>query len=60
MVPFNHYKHSFIYMNTDYNVHGAFPLLYCFPLPIPLVPHFNPLPLTWNPPCCDRIRPPRF
>jgi hypothetical protein len=24
---------------------------------IPLLPLF-PFPLTWNPPCCDRIRPP--
>jgi hypothetical protein len=26
---------------------------------IPLAPLFNPSQLTWNPPCCDRIRPPR-
>ncbi len=26
---------------------------------LPLLPLFNPAPLTWNPPCCDRIRPPR-
>ncbi len=58
-MPFNHYKHSFIYANTDYNVHGTFPLLYCLPLPIPLTPLSNPLSFTWNPPCCDRIRPPR-
>jgi hypothetical protein len=25
----------------------------------PLVPFFDPLSLTWNPPSCDRIRPPR-
>ncbi len=25
----------------------------------PLAPLFSPLQLTWNPPCCDRIRPPR-
>ncbi len=46
-------------MNTGYNVHDAFPLLYCLPLRIPLAPLFDSLPLTWNPPCCDRIRPPR-
>jgi hypothetical protein len=56
LAPFNHYKHSFIYTNTDYNVHAAFPLLCCLPLRIPL---YDSLPLTWNPPCCDRIRPPR-
>jgi hypothetical protein len=44
---------------VDYNVHGAFPLLYCLPLLIPLAPLSNPLSLTWNPPSCDRIRPPR-
>ncbi len=48
-----------MYTNTDYNVHGAFLLLYRLPLPIPLTPLSNPLSLTWNPPCCDRIRPPR-
>jgi hypothetical protein len=30
-----------------------------FPLLIPLAPLFKSLPLTWNRPCCDRIRPPR-
>jgi hypothetical protein len=25
----------------------------------PLAPLLGPLQLTWNPPCCDRIRPPR-
>jgi hypothetical protein len=25
----------------------------------PLAPLFSPLQLTWNPPCYDRIRPPR-
>jgi hypothetical protein len=34
-------------------IHGAFPLL------APLCSPFNPLLLTWNPPSCDRIRPPR-
>jgi hypothetical protein len=58
-MSFNRHRHSFIYTYTDYNVHGAFPLLYCLPLPIPLAPLSNPLSLTWNPPSCDRIRPPR-
>jgi hypothetical protein len=48
-----------IYTNTNYNVHGAFPLLYYLPLLIPLAPISNPPSLTWNPPCCDRIHPPR-
>jgi hypothetical protein len=25
----------------------------------PFAPLFSPSQLTWNPPCCDRIRPPR-
>jgi hypothetical protein len=40
-------------------VHSAFPLLYYLPLLIPFAPLSNPPSLTWNPPCCDRIRPPR-
>jgi hypothetical protein len=43
-------------------IHGAFPLLLSplgdSPLP-PLCSPFNPLLLTWNPPSCDRIRPPQ-
>jgi hypothetical protein len=34
----------------------------CFLSPLadsPLFPFSNPSLLTWNPPCCDRIRPPR-
>jgi hypothetical protein len=49
-------------MNADYNIHGAFPLLFLLPLLIPLclpLLPFHPLLLTWNPPSCDRIRPPR-
>ncbi len=35
-----------------------YPLVFYFPLLIPLCfPFLSPL-LTWNPPCCDRIRPP--
>jgi hypothetical protein len=52
----------FMYTNTDYNVHGAFPLLFV-PLansPLsPFAPLSDPLLLTWNPPSCDRIRPPQ-
>ncbi len=58
-MSFNRHRHSFRYTNTDYNVHGAFPLFYHLPLPIPLAPLSNPLSLTWNPPSCDRICPPR-
>ncbi len=48
-----------MYVNIDYNIHGAIPLLFRFPLlPSLLLPIRFPL-LTWNPPCCDRIRPPR-
>jgi hypothetical protein len=37
------------------------PLAFCLPLPIPLCSPFYPLYLllTWNPPSCDRIRPPQ-
>jgi hypothetical protein len=55
-------KHSFMYTNTDYNIHGAFPLLFLLPLLIPLclpLLPLHPLLLTWNPPSCDRISPPR-
>jgi hypothetical protein len=34
------------------------PLAPLFPL-VSLVPLVRPSSLTWNPPCCDRIRPPR-
>ncbi len=49
MVSFNHCRHSFAYMNTDYIHMAHFPLLSLAPL--------CPTLLTWNPPCCDRIRP---
>ncbi len=43
-------------------IHGTFPLLLS-PLagsPLsPLCSSFDPFLLTWNPPSCDRIRPPR-
>ncbi len=50
---------SIIYTNIDYNIHGAFPLLFISPCWFPFAPLSNPPLLTWNPPCCDRIRPPR-
>ncbi len=31
---------------------------FTFPPLAPLASLFGPLQLTWNPPCCDRIRPP--
>ncbi len=49
----------FIYTNTDYNIHGAFPLLFASPCRFPFAPLSISLLLTWNPPSCDRIRPPR-
>jgi hypothetical protein len=33
------------------------PFAFCFPLLISLCSPFRSLLLTWNPPCCDRIRP---
>jgi hypothetical protein len=50
-----------MYTSTDYNIRGAFPLPFSFPFadsPCPLAPLSDPLLLTWNPPSCDRIRPP--
>ncbi len=35
------------------------PCFFCLPLLIPLCSPFYPLLLIWNPPSCDRIRPPR-
>jgi hypothetical protein len=37
----------------------CFAVLPLLPLLIPLFSLSNPLSLTWNPPSCDRIRPPR-
>ncbi len=48
-----------MYTNIDYNIHGTFPLLFISPCRFPFAPLSNPSLLTWNPPCCDRIRPPR-
>jgi hypothetical protein len=48
-----------MYTNTDYNEFRANPLLLLLSfLRSLLLPICFPL-LTWNPPCCDRIRPPR-
>ncbi len=35
------------------------PLAFNLPLPLPLSSPLYPLLLTWNPPSCDRNRPPR-
>jgi hypothetical protein len=51
----SHVQTFIMYTNTDYNIHGAFPLPSLFPLP----PLSDPPLLTWNPPSCDRIRPPQ-
>jgi hypothetical protein len=45
--------------STDCNVNGAFPLPSLAPLADSFCSLFDPLLLTWNPPSCDRIRPPR-
>jgi hypothetical protein len=66
MVSLKRLRHSFIYTSIDYNIHGPFPLLFIsscrfllLPPLSPLCPSFDPLSLTWNPPSCDKIRPPR-
>ncbi len=46
-----------MYTYTGYNLYGAVPLL-LLPLLNPFCPFLCPLYLLWNPPCCDRIRPP--
>ncbi len=46
-----------MYTNMDYNKFRTIPLFLAFPHS-PLLPICILL-LTWNPPCCDRIRPPR-
>ncbi len=43
---------QYIHERDMNNVHGIFSFI---PLCSPLLPSL----LTWNPPCCDRIRPPR-
>jgi hypothetical protein len=49
-----HYVHEYRLQYTWHN-----PLASLLPFsPFPFAPHSSPL-LTWNPPCCDRIRPPR-
>ncbi len=54
----------YIYTDTGYNaqLYMALPLAFispCWLCFVPLCSPFNPLLLTWNPPSCDRIRPPR-
>jgi hypothetical protein len=47
-----------LYTQIQITVHVTHsPLLYRLSFLIPLAPLFDPLSLTWNPPCCDRIRP---
>ncbi len=55
-----HYVHEYRLQYTWCNSLAFYlPLLVCFPLLHSfLLPIGFPL-LTWNPPCCDRIRPPR-
>jgi hypothetical protein len=48
-----------MYTNMLQCIIEQFPLLSAFPFPIPFYSLFVSLSLTWNPPCCDRIRPPR-
>ncbi len=47
-----------MYTNTDYNIHGAIPLLFISPCWFPFAPLSDPLYLLGNPPSCDRICPP--
>ncbi len=49
----------YIHEHRLHYTYGAFPLLFVSPCWFPFVPLSNPLLLTWNPPSCDRIRPPR-
>ncbi len=47
-----------MYTNTDYNIYMAQSPCFLSPLADPFCsPFWSPL-LTWNPPSCDRIRPP--
>ncbi len=58
---FHQFNHSDIYTNTSYNIQLYMAYSPCFnlPLPISLSSPLYPLLLTWNPPSCDRNRPPR-
>jgi hypothetical protein len=49
---------AFMYTYTDYNIHGAIPLLFISPCCFPFASLSSPLYLLVNPPSCDRIRPP--
>jgi hypothetical protein len=51
-----------MYMNTSYGIQLYMAHSLCFYLPLlvfPFFPFSSPL-LTWNPPSCDRNRPPQF
>ncbi len=50
-----------IYTDTNYNVHYTrrIPLAFISPCQFPFVSLLQPFLLTWNPPSCDRICPPR-
>ncbi len=47
-----------MYTNTDYNIHGTFPLLLSPLADSLLLPLLTPFYLLGNPPSCDRIHPP--
>jgi hypothetical protein len=53
-------RHS-LYTRAQIRCTWRFPLALLSPFAFfcSLLPPFVPLLLTWNPPCCDRIRPPR-
>ncbi len=59
------FKAFFTYMDTNSNVQLYMAHSPCFYLPLlapfclPLCSPFDLLSLTWNPPSCDRIRPPQ-
>ncbi len=61
-MSFKRFSHS-LYTRTQITIYMA--QSPCFLLPLvdsllfPFVPLSDPLLLTWNPPSCDRIRPPR-
>jgi hypothetical protein len=60
-VSFKHLRHS-IYTRTQitmYNCTWRVPLVFTSPCQFPFPPSLYPLLLTWNPPSCDRNRPPR-
>ncbi len=59
---FHQSNHSNMYTRirvTIYIYTWRIPLAFNLPLPLPLSSPLYPLLLTWNPPSCDRNRPPR-